>query len=503
MSRSMFRGTAALAALVGGLAALSGLKPYDPEPWLADFAQTREAIAAGYANLDWKVTTGEVDPYQLAVTTDSAIRAAGSDRAARKALQRFVEAFEDGHLHLRRPHPVLEAIEERLRRGFSDDPITSALDPADACRRLGLGSTDTPPLLAAAPGYVPLPADTNAFQAGLLPLGTGDRVGVVRIDLFSAEVYGPACERVWPAFRTTLAADEPCDAACEERLYAAVDRRMTLELGARVQELENAGARAIVIDLTGNGGGRNWVDDAARIVTRRTLRSPRISFVRHPHWVPVLERDLALVEHDLARADLDSLRRSLLTEARARFALAVEEARTPCDVRTIFEVPDAEPGCRNVGSAELYATGAYGWLAPGAVAGLASAEALFRPGTEGPARGVGTAPLVVLVDRETASASEYFASMLRDNDAARIVGARTYGAGCGYTNGGIPTTLDNSGLRLSMPDCLRLRADGTNEVAGVAPDVAVDWREEDDDAARAAKARAALESLDLVRGPRD
>jgi hypothetical protein len=235
-------------------------------------------------------------------------------------------------------------------------------------------------------------------------------------------------------------------------------------------------------------------------VTQRTLRSPRVGFVRHPHWVPGFERDLAAVERDLARADLDSLRRTVLLGARARLSQALDEARTPCDLRSIWRDSVPPPACRNVGSAELYATGAYGWLAPGTVAGLSSAEALFWPGARGAARGVGTVPLIVLVDAATASASEYFAAMLRDNDAARVVGERTFGAGCGYTNGGIPVTLAHSGLVLRMPDCLRLRADGTNEVAGITPDVLVDWREDEDDAARAMKARAALERLDLVTG---
>jgi hypothetical protein len=441
-----------------------------------------------------------VDPSRLTRRTDSAIRAAGSDRAARRALQQFVAEFHDGHLSLRRPRPTLEAIERRVRQGFASGPITAALDPGAACARLGLSTDDTPPLLAAVTGYAPLDAEGNAFPAGTLVLASADTVGVVRIALFSPEPYRPACERVWPEFRTTLAPDEPCDGACEERLQAAIDAQLTTELGARISELQAAGSRAIVIDLTGNGGGRDWVDQATRVVTSRTLRSPRVSFVRHPHWVPAFERDLAAVDRDLARTDLDSLRRALLLGARDRFALALDEARTPCDVRAIWDGRLPRPGCRNVGSAELYASGAYGWLAPGTVSGLGSAEALFWPGAHGAARGVGTVPLIVLVDHRTASASEYFAAMLRDNGAARIIGERTYGAGCGYTNGGIPVTLPHSGLRLRMPDCLRLRTDGTNEVAGIIPDVAVDWTEDDDAAARAAKARATLERLDLVTG---
>jgi len=86
---------------------------------------------------------------------------------------------------------------------------------------------------------------------------------------------------------------------------------------------------------------------------------------------------------------------------------------------------------------------------------------------------------MVLVDQGTWSSAEYFAAMLRDNNAATIIGAPTGGAGCGYTNGGIQTFLKNSRAKVKIPDCVRLRADGTNEVAGITPDVLIPWRPND------------------------
>jgi hypothetical protein len=59
------------------------------------------------------------------------------------------------------------------------------------------------------------------------------------------------------------------------------------------------------------------------------------------------------------------------------------------------------------------------------------------------------------------------------------MGAPTVGAGCGHTNGGTPTTLSNSGGILELPDCARMRADGTNEVMGIQPDVLVGLRTTD------------------------
>ena len=90
--------------------------------------------------------------------------------------------------------------------------------------------------------------------------------------------------------------------------------------------------------------------------------------------------------------------------------------------------------------------------------------------------GVWDGPLIILVDQETWSAAEEFAAVLQDNKVAAVVGARTGGAGCGFTNGGTPTLLKNSGAVLKLPDCLRLRADGSNEVRGIIPDEPVALR---------------------------
>jgi len=99
-----------------------------------------------------------------------------------------------------------------------------------------------------------------------------------------------------------------------------------------------------------------------------------------------------------------------------------------------------------------------------------------------------------LVDRETWSAAEYFAALLQDNQAATVVGELTGGAGCGYTDGGIPTKLKNSGARLKMPDCVRFRADGSNEVNGITPDVLVPWAEHNSGFQHVKKLLVALES---------
>lgn len=66
-----------------------------------------------------------------------------------------------------------------------------------------------------------------------------------------------------------------------------------------------------------------------------------------------------------------------------------------------------------------------------------------------------------------------------------VLGAPTFGAGCGYADGGIATVLARSQGRVRMPDCVRYRSNGTNGVEGIEPDVPVYWRRNDTPAQRA------------------
>jgi C-terminal processing protease CtpA/Prc len=98
-----------------------------------------------------------------------------------------------------------------------------------------------------------------------------------------------------------------------------------------------------------------------------------------------------------------------------------------------------------------------------------------------------------MTDQHTASASEQFAATLVDNGVARTIGTKTMGVGCGFTNGGNPVTLQHSKLVIWMPDCARLRQDGSNEFEGITPDYAVDWGSDS-----ASKTQALLVALDQL-----
>ncbi|MBI5107087.1 MAG: S41 family peptidase [Solirubrobacterales bacterium] len=85
----------------------------------------------------------------------------------------------------------------------------------------------------------------------------------------------------------------------------------------------------------------------------------------------------------------------------------------------------------------------------------------------------GKTPLVVLVDRDTASASEIVAGALQDYGRAELVGTRTYGKGVfqqviELSNGG---ALDITAGQYFTPKGRNLGGKGTAQGAGLAPDV--------------------------------
>jgi hypothetical protein len=197
------------------------------------------------------------------------------------------------------------------------------------------------------------------------------------------------------------------------------------------------------------------------------------------------------LDRDLARADLPEADRRLLTEARERLARLAAEARPACSRDALWTKAGVTKACPGVlrmpGSCGLA-----GYLPPDSLPEVNSRQLLFKALGYRYEEGLYTGPLTVLVDARTASAAEYAAAMWKDSAGARVVGTRTNGSGCGYMNGGVPAVLKHSGLRVAMPDCVRYRKDGTNELEGLTPDIAVPWSFLDSPEARAAKWMDAL-----------
>lgn len=113
-------------------------------------------------------------------------------------------------------------------------------------------------------------------------------------------------------------------------------------------------------------------------------------------------------------------------------------------------------------------------------------------------------PLVVLIDRDSASASEIFAGAIRDHHRGTLVGSRSYGKGS--VQGIFPLSIAGAGLRLTTARFYSPDGIGFSQV-GVEPDVLVQEalrpldggapvaEDEEDDAVLQAALQAAREQL--------
>jgi hypothetical protein len=475
-------------ALVGGALALAGLAAawvsdragYEPGPWLQDLEALEQHMGLAYANLKWVVEHRGLELFALDRRARQAIERAGSRRGARKAIGAFVEAFDDPHLRIERRPPGWLAWLPGVGNGNGGgEPGEGPAFPADAsgrdvCRHFGYENDGHGFAfdVQALPGWSPLP-DDGAFPAGVFSTRDGRRAGILRIAQFGEDKYLSACAAAWDA----EAADRrgPCGGDCLEAFRLRASDALARQVASRVVELRATGIEALVVDVTGNGGGSEWVDPVTRIFSDRPLRSMRVTVVRHPRGLASAAERLAAVDALLADTLLTEESRALLEVARGRLADILAELAAPCERSSLWQ--GRAPGCSQTVTAPAYATGVFDYLPGDALSDVPIRDELYSPfGRDVPA-GVWSGPLYVLVDAASASATEAFVAMLLDNGAATVIGERTYGAGCGYTDGGLPIELPNSGLVVWMPDCARYRIDGTNEIEGIDPDVGLEWSE--------------------------
>ncbi|MDC0713887.1 S41 family peptidase [Stigmatella sp. ncwal1] len=348
------------------------------------------------------------------------------------------------------------------------------------------------------PGFERLETPSNAFSAGLLSVGSGKRWGVVRIPLFSGEAYPATCAAAWDAWRQGK--EGLCEGECRwDFEEEAIAPRLLADLAARVRQLQAAQVEGMVLDLMGNGGGTDWVEPAARLFGPKGMPCSGLGFIRHPHWAKQFDEMKAELDADLARTGLSPQDRRILTQARQRVLELKGKTRRTCSREKVWTQKGASQECPGVARKGAPACGLVADLPPEALSGLGSRQLVLGTTAWRDAEGLYTGPLVVLTNRRTASAAEQAASLLKDGAGARLLGERTLGSGCGFTNGGMPVVLTHSKLRVNMPDCVRYRQDGTNEQRGLLPDIPVVWGALDSPEARARQwmeaLRASLETL--------
>ena len=439
---------AASAVLLSSVAAST----WNPDPLLADLAQIRTAIDRDYPNREWLTSEREVSLDRWFARAEAAIRNGDNAGNARRALDQLIERFDDGHMLLRWPTRTQGTTAEANKPVPADSEAFCAARGYDA-GQVSVGTA------AGLPTYRRVEGD-GPFNAGLVPID-GATIGVIRIGVFSPQGYPALCRKAVAATRTAVG--RPCDDACEDRLLTEEYALLTRGLMRTVERLREAGADVLAVDVTRNGGGSEWAEAAARIVSPVPIRSAPMMVMRGDAWV-ARWHELAGQLRSEARRASSADRKTLSVYATRADALA--GGSKPCDEgRACSRLADAGFGTGLVHSATASQFAGKHW-----------APTVFSPAQYPYRDHVWTGPLMVLVDGETWSAAEQFAALLQDNRSAIVVGERTGGAGCGHLDGNNPVTLANSKAVLEMPNCARFRKDGRNEVGGIVPDVATGIR---------------------------
>lgn len=245
------RAALAVAALLVSAMAWDILS-YDADAWLADYGRLKRDMAQGYANLDWMVEKRGVDLPALDRRTTDALRNAHSNVRAFVALRGFVRGFEDPHLRMKpgeRPVPT----------NTRNDSASAAVEEADPaagadCAAAGYEEGDH----AFRFPFVQI-AGWKALRTGDFPTGLVGDTGVLRIAQFGEDQYLAACQAV---FKPGIG---------QYALKLAVRARQQAQLRDAIADLEAKGAQRLLVDISGNGGGTEWVSEVIALMTDRTL----------------------------------------------------------------------------------------------------------------------------------------------------------------------------------------------------------------------------------------
>lgn len=478
------RGLATAALALTALAAQAS--GFDAVAWQRDYAQLKKTLEQDYANLAWFASPeGGVNLPRLDRQTRRALQAARSDGEARQAIESFVRAFKDGHLSalpdLAAPAAAPPAVPAR--------PFDAA-DPVATCAAQGFLPTARVAFslpLESLPNFQ-LVSDglATVYRAGLATAADGRRIGVIRIQNFQLRAFPASCTLAWQELK---AKGEPFDAGA---LFDAADSRWHAAFAEQIAALKAAGMTALLIDVGNNTGGDDSGDLFPRLLTDKPVRSARLRMAASAAARGYADEQLQGLDAALKSAPAGEAR-DLLTQARAFFAQAGANAQRPCDMAWVWtqQRPWTGGGCQRLVDMG-YAGGFAATLPRGAFGDQTLAYRLSMPSSADDLWAMWTGPLYVLTDGRTYSSAEMFTAVVQDNRIGKTVGAPTGGDGCGFMAGEQPKTLAHSRMRLRMPDCLRLRADGRDEVAGIAPDLPVLATEGEDARQRAERVLQAV-----------
>ncbi|RUT25731.1 hypothetical protein C0V97_10050 [Asaia sp. W19] len=464
----------------------SAAASFDRKAWQQDYSQLKSELVDRYANLAWKASdVGGIDLPALDRNTAAAVASANDDTQAADAIRAFIAGFHDGHLS---ELPYLA-----VATTPPIEPSRPALDPAapiEGCAALGYASTGSVAFslpLEGLPGFkLILDGLGSTFRAGTITR-SGVTLGILRIQNFRARAFPAACLHAWADLRQAGRAITP------DSMREAAELRWFHDMAAEIRALRHTGATALVVDIGNDSGGDDSGDWTPRLFTDRPVRSARLLMADASDAGRYFADEIRDINEALTATQSPDAK-AALTDARSFFSqqtAAIGEHR--CDLSWVWREQRAwsPTNCNRLLSAG-YAGGYSAGLARNALGDSKAATALSSASTVQSFVGSWTGPTYVLADQRSYSSAEMFAAVMQDNRIAKLVGNRTGGDGCGFMTKSDPIILRHSRLRFRVPNCMRLRAKGTNEEAGIVPDISVLPTEGESERARAERALLAI-----------
>ena len=236
--------------------------------WLADLEVVRSAFATKYPDLEWEVFERGVSLNQVFDGARGGIEQANSEPEAERVFDQLARQFGNRHVRFRWPETA------RSPEPSSDTPL---------CGRLGYDERmQARPVATLIPGFEPLsPQPSTEFPSGTLRVDK-HLLGVLEIPLFSPEGFPALCQQAVLTLRINT--HDRCNGGCADRIEAAAAGQLTLDLARTLAAMRASGADTLLIDISGNGGGSEWAEAAARMVTEKRLDGIPTYFARGEHW---------------------------------------------------------------------------------------------------------------------------------------------------------------------------------------------------------------------------
>jgi hypothetical protein len=477
--------TLAIVSLVAISTTAAAAPSFDRKAWREDYATLQHELERSYSHLAWAASAESgVDLPSLDRRTRHALDVARSDADASAALVSFIAGFHDGHL-------AMVVTPQPAGAGTEPPPRASDADARAACAAFGYGPATRVAFslpFESLDGFA-LDSDgiSQAFRSGTITID-GRRLALLRIPRFRPVEYPTICIATW----STLHSNQSTPTAMA--IQDAIDFAWLRELAGRLAALRAQPVDAVVVDVGGNGGGSDVGEWAPRLFTSREVHSAPLLMHAGPLGVKYMDEQLQGLNAALAAHAGDAKIETTLRPAIEAFERRKHEsAQQPCDMSWVWRERRRFDPAKCSGLIDAgFASGAMDYLAPGSLAPDAAA-ALYWPSVVDPLRGAWNGPVYLLTDAGTASAAEMFAARMRDSGIAKTVGVHTLGLGCGSMVENAPATLPHSHLSIRIPNCVRLRADGTDEVAGIAPDLPVIPAAKESPRARAARVLAVID----------